>query len=73
LEKRLLEDSNWAATAPEVLRHPGKLVIVRNKRVIAVGLDEEALLAQAAAQEHCPVSEFFVEVVPPEELWDVAD
>ncbi len=70
LEKRMSEDLHWGLTAPEVQQHHGKLVVIRNKRVIAVGLDQQALLEQAAAQEQCPTWEFVVEVVPPLEFWD---
>jgi hypothetical protein len=71
LEKRMGEDLEWAATAPEVQQHLGKLVVIRNKRVIAVGDDRGALLEQPAAQERCPTWELVVEVVPPDGLWQV--
>src|ERR1043166_326044 len=64
LERRMSEDLHWAATAPEVQQHLGKIVVIRNKRVIAVGLDQPALLEQAAAQEHCPTWEFVIDIVP---------
>ena len=71
LEKRMVEDLHWAAESPEVQQHHGKLVVIRNKRIIAVGNDQKALLEQAAAQEGCPSWEFVVEVVPPDGPWEI--
>jgi hypothetical protein len=65
------EDLRWAASAPEVQQHTGKLVVIHNKRVVAVGTDRRSLLEQAAAQEQCPWWELAVEVVPPEEPWEI--
>ncbi len=70
VEKRMHEDLYWAAQAPEVQQHLGKIVVIRNKRVIAVGLDQQALLEQAAAQEQCPIGEFVVEIVPGLDFWE---
>jgi hypothetical protein len=38
--------------------------VVRDKRVVAVGTDQETLLAQAAAQEQCAEQDLVVVVVP---------
>jgi hypothetical protein len=71
LEKRMSEDLRWASQSPEVQQYHGKLVVIRNKRIIAVGNDQKSLLRQAAAQEGCPEWEFVVEVVPPDDLWEI--
>jgi hypothetical protein len=39
--------------------------VIRAKRIIAVGVDPQALLDQAVAQEQCPWWEFVVYLVPP--------
>jgi hypothetical protein len=70
-ESNQAEDLQWAATAHEVQQHAGKLVVIHNKRVVAVGTDRRSLLAEAAAQEQCPWWELAVEVVPPEEPWEI--
>ncbi len=70
IEQQQEEDLLWAATAPEVQRHLGQLVVVHKKRVVAVGSDRGALLRQAADLEKCPWSELVVEVVPPDGLWE---
>jgi hypothetical protein len=71
LEKRMMEDLSWASRAPEVQQHPGNLVVVRNKRVLAVGLDVPALLKEAAAKEGCPENELVVAVVPRLDLMEI--
>ncbi len=71
LEQRLLEDLIWSETAPEVQQHRGQLVVIRNKRVLGAGRDRKALVAQAAAAEHCSEHELLVTVVPPEGLWEI--
>ena len=68
LEKQLFDDLGWAATAPEVQRHAGKLVVVHKKKVVAVGEDQGLLLAQAAAEEKCLPEELVIEVVPGDSL-----
>jgi hypothetical protein len=70
IEQQQQKDLLWAATAPEVQQHQGRLVVVHKKRVIAVGSDRRALLHQAATQEQCSWSESVVEVVPPDGLWE---
>jgi hypothetical protein len=59
-----VEDFFWAREAPEVQKHQGKLVVVHNKRVVAVGTDRQILVSQAAAQENCAPEELVVLVVP---------
>jgi hypothetical protein len=73
VEKRKSEDLHWAATAPEVQQHVGKVVAVRNRRVIAVGDSREDVLARAAAQEGCEPWEFVTEIVPSDEIWETSD
>jgi hypothetical protein len=70
-EQRNLEDFDWAVTAPEVQQHHGQLVVIRNRRVLAVGRDRQSLVAQAADAEHCAPHELLVMVVPPEGLWEI--
>jgi hypothetical protein len=65
LEWRRHEDLEWAAHSAEVANHPGKLVVIREKRIIGVGDDHQALVNQAVAQEQCPWWEFVVYQVPP--------
>ena len=69
-ERQQHEDLQWAATAPEVQQHEGKLVVVRKKRVIAVGTDQRSLLAHAATEEQCSPTELVVELVPGRGLWE---
>ena len=68
LEQQVSDDVDWAETAPEVQKHQGQLVVVHKRRVIAVGTDRSALLAEAAAREHCHRDELAVVVVPRAEL-----
>ncbi len=70
LEKRMSEDLDWAAQAPEVQQHLGKVVVIRNKRVILVGDHRDNLLEQAAALEQCPPWEFVMEIVPGLDFWE---
>jgi len=70
-ERRQMEDLNWAATAAEVQQHYGKIVVIHDKRVVAVGTDRRSLLEQAAAKEQCLWWELAVEIVPPEEPWEI--
>jgi hypothetical protein len=70
-EQRVYNDLRWAETASEVQQHVGKLVVVYQKRVIAVGTDEQALLRQAAAQEGCPELELVVVPVPSPDLHEI--
>lgn len=71
LEQQVSDEVDWAQTAPEVQQHEGHLVVVHRKRVVAVGTDRNALVAQAAALERCPKDELAVVVVPRADLWDI--
>jgi hypothetical protein len=71
-EERMLADLTWAATAPEVLRHPGKFVVIHDRKVLAVGTNRQALVEEAAGRAGCPWWELAVAVVPGEDLLDVA-
>jgi hypothetical protein len=71
VERRQLEDLDWAMTVPEVQQHHGQLVVIRNKCVLAVGRDRQVLVARAAEAEHCTEHEFVVVVVAPGGLWEI--
>jgi hypothetical protein len=71
LEVRMLDDLDWAEKSSEVQRHEGKLVVVQDKRVLAVGTDQDALLEEAAKAAGCPQDELVVVVVP--RLLDLQD
>ena len=68
LERRMLDDLNWAMGDPDVRQHQRQLVVVRNRKVLAVGKDCEALLESAAGREGCPKDELVVGVVPRDDL-----
>jgi hypothetical protein len=71
LEKRIDEDADWAAQAAEVQEHCGQLVAIRNKKVVAVGGDEQALRKRAAALEQCGEEEFLIWFDFPPEFRDI--
>ena len=74
LEQRMTEDFDWAMHAPEVQQNPehyGKLVVVYNKRVLAVGRDRQALVAQAAKEAGVPGQQLVVVLVPRPGLWEI--
>jgi hypothetical protein len=73
VERRMAEDTEWAFQAPEVLEHIGKVVLIRNKRVVAVGDRRADLLDKAAAQEGCEPWELVVIVVPSDEFWETSN
>jgi hypothetical protein len=66
-----IEDFYWALDAPSVQQHGGKLAVVHNKRVVAVGTNRQELVAQAAVQERCEPEELVVMVVPPANLTEI--
>jgi hypothetical protein len=68
VEQRLIEDLRWRATAPEAQQHAGKVVAVRDKRVVVVGLDRLALRREASARAACAEDEIVLLVVPPTDL-----
>lgn len=63
-EQQLSDDLRWALRAPEVRQHPGKLVAVYKKRVVGVGADRDALVAQAAETAQCRCQDIVVLTVP---------
>jgi len=74
VEQRMAEDFQWARHAPEVQQDPGhfgKLVVVFNKRVLAVGRDRQAIVAQAAQGGGVPGEQLVVVLVPDPEMWEI--
>ena len=74
LEQRMTEDFAWAENAPEVLQNPehfGKLVVVHNRQVLAVGRDRQALVEQTAQEAGVPGPQLVVVLVPRPGLWEV--
>jgi hypothetical protein len=74
LELRMADDFEWAQSAPEVQHNPehfGKLVVVYKHRVVAVGRDREALLAQAAHDVAIPGQHLVVVLVPRPGVWEI--
>jgi hypothetical protein len=72
-DKRMSEDFGWAENAAEVQQNPdhfGKLVAVYNKRVVGVGRDRRALIAQAAQETGVPEQFLVVVLVPRPGLWE---
>jgi hypothetical protein len=70
-ERQMFEDLLWAGKAPEVQQHIGKLVVIHQKRVLAVGTDQDALLHQAATEENCPEDELVVVAVPSPDIQEI--
>ncbi|MBI1831781.1 MAG: hypothetical protein HYR84_10060 [Planctomycetes bacterium] len=68
LETQRTEDLRWALHSSDVQTHAGKLVAVYKKRVLGIGVDREALVAQAAAMAQCREQEIVVVVVPSADL-----
>jgi hypothetical protein len=48
-----------------VQQHLGQFVAIREKKIVAVGQDEEALRKQAAALAQCPEEELLLHYVYP--------
>jgi hypothetical protein len=74
VEQRMIGDFEWAAASPEVQQdadHFGKLVVVYNKRVLAVGRDRQAIVAQAAQDAGVPGEHLVVVLVPSPEMWEI--
>jgi hypothetical protein len=72
-EQRMAEDFAWALQAPEVKQNPehfGKLVVVHEKRVLAVGREGQAPLAQAANNANISPEQLVVVLVPRPGLWE---
>ena len=71
VESRMADDLDWAATAAEVQRHVGKLVIVYNQKVLAVGTDRDKAIAEASQKVTCPKEHLVVEVVSTHSLEEI--
>jgi hypothetical protein len=71
IEQRMTDDLEWAESALDVQQHVGQLVVVYHKRVVGVGTDQNALLAKAAAQEHCPEEDLVIVLVPRADLQEI--
>ena len=71
IEQQMSADLERALQAPEVRQHAGKLVAVYQKRVVAVGTERDALVAQAAEKENCPWEDLVVVVVPGPDLTEI--
>jgi hypothetical protein len=70
-ERQGFEDLRWGLRAAEVRQHAGKLVAVHNQRVVAVGMDRKALIAEAAEKAQCPKEDVTVIVVPAPDLTEL--
>ena len=70
-EQQIADDLHWGLRAPEVRQHAGKFVIVHRKRVVGVGTERDALVAQAAEKENCPWEDLVVVVVPGPDLTEI--
>jgi hypothetical protein len=74
VEQRMAEDFQWAKHAPAVQQDPahfGKLVVVYNKRVWAVGRDRQAIVAQTAQRAGVAGEELVVLLVPSPDMWEI--
>jgi hypothetical protein len=74
LEQKKTEDFKWALHSAEVQENPeyfGKLLVVHNKRVLAVGRDRQALVEQAAKEAGVPWQHLVVLVVPNPDMWEI--
>ena len=68
IEQQMSDDLRWALRAPEVRRYPGKLVAIHKKRIVGIGAERDALVAQAAETAQCCWQEVVVLVVPGADL-----
>lgn len=64
IEQQMTDDLQWAAAAPEVRQHRGKLVAVHKRRVLGVGIHRDDVVEQAASRGGCPEEDIVVLVVP---------
>jgi hypothetical protein len=74
VEQRRIDDFEWAEISPEVQQDPdhfGKLVVVYNKQVLAVGRDRQAIVAQAAQRAGVPGEHLVVVLVPNPNMWEI--
>jgi hypothetical protein len=67
-EKQLSDDLRWALRAPEVGQYAGKFVAVYKRRVVGVGADRGALVAEAAETAQCRGQDLVVVIVPEADL-----
>jgi hypothetical protein len=63
-EQQMFDDLRWAMRSPEVQQHAGMLVAVFKKRVVGVGANRDALVAQAAETAQCRCQDIVVLTVP---------
>ncbi len=71
IERQSAGDLKWALRAPEVRQNAGKLVAVHKRRLVAVGMDRDALLAEASEKAQCPLQDIVVVVVPAADLTEL--
>ncbi len=73
VEQQMTDDFNWAQHAAEVQHNPehfGKLVVIHHQRILAVGRDRQAMVAQAAQKAGVPGEQLVVVLVPRPGLWE---
>jgi len=74
VERRMTDDFDWAQHAPAVQEDPahyGKLVVVHDRRILAVGRDRQAMLQQAAKEAGVPTRHLVVVLVPRPGDWEI--
>jgi len=74
LEQRMTGDLDWAESAPEVQQNPdhhGKVVVVYNKHIVAVGRDRQPLVEEAAKKVGVPWQHLVVLIVHRPGLWEI--
>jgi len=75
-EQRMADDFEWSRKAADVQENPehyGKLVVVCNRRVRAVGRDRQALVERAARDAGVPAEQLVVILVPRPGIWETPD
>jgi hypothetical protein len=73
-EQQLSDDFAWAQEAPEVQQNPdhfGKLVVVHDRRILAVGRDRPAILERAAREAGVSGQQLVVVLVPRPGPWEI--
>jgi len=73
-EERMAEDFTWAEHSPDVQQNPeyfGKLVVVYEKQVLAVGRDRHAIMVQAARRAGVPGEQLVAVLVPRPDLSEI--
>lgn len=68
IDRQASDDLRWGLRAPEVRQHAGKLVAVHKKRVVGVGTNRDALVAEASEKTKCPWQDLVIIVVPAADL-----